>query len=32
VDSFTHGSAAQRSESFKRGFESGDPRSCNTLT
>jgi uncharacterized protein len=31
VDSFTHGSAAQRSESFKRGFESGDPRNCNTL-
>jgi predicted metalloprotease len=31
VDSFTHGSAAQRSTSFKRGFESGDPRSCSTL-
>lgn len=31
VDSFTHGSAAQRSEWFKRGFESGDPRSCGTL-
>ena len=31
VDSFTHGSAAQRSQSFKRGFESGDPRNCNTL-
>jgi predicted metalloprotease len=31
VDSFTHGSAAQRSEWFKRGFESGDPRSCTTL-
>jgi uncharacterized protein len=28
VDSFTHGSAAQRSASFKRGMESGDPRSC----
>jgi predicted metalloprotease len=28
VDSFTHGSAAQRSASFRRGFESGDPRSC----
>jgi predicted metalloprotease len=28
VDSFTHGSAAQRSASFKRGLESGDPRSC----
>ena len=31
VDSFTHGSAAQRSSSFKRGFETGDPRNCNTL-
>jgi predicted metalloprotease len=31
VDSFTHGSAAQRSTSFRRGFESGDPRNCNTL-
>jgi predicted metalloprotease len=31
VDSFTHGSAAQRSEWFKRGFTSGDPRNCNTL-
>jgi len=31
VDSFTHGSAAQRSEWFKRGFQSGDPRNCNTL-
>ena len=29
VDSFTHGSAAQRSAPFRRGFESGDPRSCN---
>lgn len=28
VDSFTHGSAAQRSASFKRGFDSGDPRNC----
>lgn len=32
VDSFTHGSAAQRSQSFKRGYESGDPRSCDTLS
>ena len=31
VDSFTHGSSAQRSQSFKRGLESGDPRNCNTL-
>lgn len=28
VDSFTHGSAAQRSASFKRGMETGDPRGC----
>lgn len=32
VDSFTHGSAAQRSASFKKGFDSGDPRSCDTLS
>jgi predicted metalloprotease len=31
VDSFTHGSAAQRAASFRRGFESRDPRSCSTL-
>ncbi|MEO8580500.1 MAG: neutral zinc metallopeptidase [Gemmatimonadales bacterium] len=31
VDSFTHGSAAQRSAAFKRGFESGDPRTCNSV-
>lgn len=31
VDSFTHGSAAQRSEWFRRGFESGDPRNCSSL-
>jgi predicted metalloprotease len=31
VDSFTHGSAAQRAEWFKRGFQSGDPASCGTL-
>lgn len=29
VDSFTHGSAAQRSAAYKRGFDSGDPRSCD---
>jgi predicted metalloprotease len=28
VDSFTHGSAAQRSAAFKKGFQSGDPKSC----
>ena len=29
VDSFTHGSAAQRSAAFRKGFDSGDPRSCD---
>src|SRR5262249_58726919 len=27
---FTHGSSAQRVESFRRGMESGDPRACTT--
>ncbi|HEX6557878.1 MAG TPA: neutral zinc metallopeptidase [Longimicrobiales bacterium] len=27
-ESFTHGSSAQRVESFRRGFESGDPKAC----
>lgn len=31
VDSFTHGSAAQRTEWFKRGYDAGDPSSCNTF-
>jgi predicted metalloprotease len=30
-DSFTHGSSAQRVRWFQRGFESGDPRQCNTF-
>ena len=32
VDAFTHGSAAQRMEWFGRGYQSGDPRSCNTFS
>lgn len=31
VDSFTHGSAAQRSQWFGRGFQTGDMKSCNTF-
>jgi predicted metalloprotease len=31
VDAFTHGSAAQRSQWFRRGFDSGDPRQCDTF-
>ncbi len=30
-DSFTHGTAAQRTEWFKRGFTSGDVEQCNTF-
>ena len=31
VDSFTHGSAAQRTEWFKRGFQGADLKACNTF-
>jgi predicted metalloprotease len=30
-DSFTHGTAAQRASWFQRGFQSGNPQSCDTF-
>jgi predicted metalloprotease len=30
-DAFTHGTSAQRQEWFKRGFDSGNPKSCDAF-
>ena len=30
-DTFTHGTSEQRVSWFRRGFDTGDPRQCNTF-
>jgi predicted metalloprotease len=30
-DSFTHGTSAQRANWFRRGFDTGDPKACDTF-
>ena len=30
-DSFTHGTSEQRVQWFRRGYDTGDPRQCNTF-
>jgi predicted metalloprotease len=30
-DSFTHGTSAQRANWFRRGFDTADPKACDSL-